>query len=97
MGLRIGSSIVRRAAAIAFIAVLAACSRITQENFAKVDTGMAEQDVLALLGSPTESNSVDVLGVSGTSSRWVGRDAEVTVRFVNGKVAFKSFDKPQTR
>jgi hypothetical protein len=58
---------------------------------------MAEQDVLALLGSPTESNSVDVLGVSGTSSRWVGRDAEVTVRFVNGKVAFKSFDKPQTR
>jgi len=47
-----------------------------------------------LLGAPTESNSVNVLGVSGTSSRWVGRDAVINVRFVNGKVALKSFDKP---
>jgi hypothetical protein len=88
------STIVRLAAAGAFIAILAACSKITQDNFAKVDIGMAEQDVIALLGSPTESNSVDVLGVSGTSSRWVGRDAQITIRFVNGKVAYRAFDKP---
>jgi hypothetical protein len=31
--------------------------------------------------------------VSGTASRWVAGDIVVTVRFVNGKVAFKSFDK----
>ena len=89
--------IVRLAAAVAFIAVVAACSRITQDNFTKVDIGMGERDVLALLGSPTESNSVDVLGVSGTSSRWVGRDAEITIRFVNGKVAYRAFDQPQTK
>lgn len=35
-----------------------------------------------------------VLGVSGTTSRWVGNGATITVRFVNGKVALKSFDKP---
>jgi hypothetical protein len=74
--------------------VLAACSTITQENFSKIDTGMAEQDVLRLLGNPTEINSVDVLGVSRTSSRWVGKDAEITIRFVNGRVATKAFDKP---
>lgn len=91
------SIIVRLAAAVACIAILAACSKITQDNFAKVDIGMAEQDVIGLLGSPTESNSVDVLGVSGTSSRWIGRDAEITIRFVNGKVAYRAFDKPQTR
>ena len=34
-----------------------------------------------------------MLGVSGTASRWVGKDAVITVRFVNGKVAVKSFDK----
>jgi hypothetical protein len=82
------------AAAALFAALLAACSRITQDNFAKIDTGMPEQQVLTLLGSPTESSSVDVLGVSGTSSRWVGKDAEITIRFVNGKVATKAFDKP---
>jgi hypothetical protein len=88
------SRIVPFAAAVVFVAVLAGCSKITQDNFGRIDQGMQERDVLSLLGSPTESSSVDVLGVSGTTSRWVGRDAEITIRFVNGKVATKAFDKP---
>lgn len=80
--------------AIAAALLIAACSKVTQENFAKIQEGMSEQEVTALLGSPTESNSVNVLGVSGTASRWVGRNAVITVRFVNGKVALKTFDKP---
>ena len=88
------STIAPFAAALVFAAVLAGCSKITQENFGRIDQGMQERDVLSLLGSPTESSSVDVLGVSGTTSRWVGRDAEITIRFVNGKVATKAFDKP---
>lgn len=81
---------------IAVLAALAvaACSKVTQENFAKVQEGMSEQEVIALLGPPTESNSVNVLGVSGTASRWITKDTVVTVRFVNGKVALKTFDKP---
>jgi hypothetical protein len=82
------------AVVVALLLALAACSKITQENFAKIEQGMPEQQVVALLGSPTESSSVDVLGVTGTSSRWVGGDAQISVRFVNGKVALKSFDKP---
>ena len=74
--------------------LLAACSKVTQENFARIEEGMTEAQVIGLLGAPTESNSVNVLGVSGTASRWVGGDAVITVRFVNGKVALKSFDKP---
>ena len=88
------SRIVPFAASLVFVAVLAGCSKITQDNFGKIDQGMQEREVLSLLGSPTESSSVDVLGVSGTTSRWVGRDAEITIRFVNGKVATKAFDKP---
>ena len=76
------------------LVVAAGCSRITQENFLKIQEGMTEQEVTSVLGSPTESNSMNVLGVSGTASRWVGNDAEIVVRFVNGKVALKSFDKP---
>jgi len=88
------STIAPFAAALVFAAALAGCSKITQENFGRIDQGMQERDVLSLLGSPSESSSVDVLGVSGTTSRWVGRDAEITIRFVNGKVATKTFDKP---
>jgi hypothetical protein len=83
-----------RCIAVLLVIALAACSKVTQENFARVQDGMTEQEVAAVLGAPTESNSVTVLGVSGTVSRWVGRDSVITVRFVNGKAALKSFDKP---
>ena len=70
------------------------CSKVTPESFAKIQEGMSEQEVIALLGSPSESSSVNILGVSGTASRWVSGDAAISVRFVNGKVALKTFDKP---
>jgi hypothetical protein len=73
--------------------LVAACSRVTADNFEKIQEGMSEPEVRALLGSPTESSSVTVLGVSGSASRWTGRDAEIVVRFINGKVALKTFEK----
>jgi hypothetical protein len=83
-----------RAFAFAGFLLLAACSKITQDNFARIQDGMGEQEVAAILGSPTESSSGSILGISGTSSKWAGSDAEITIRFVNGKVALKSFEKP---
>ncbi len=83
-----------RTLALAALVALSACSKVTQENFAKIRDGMSEQEVQALLGSPTESSSVSVLGLSGTSSRWVAKDAVITVQFVNGKVRLKNFEKP---
>ena len=83
-----------RALAFAAVLLLAACSKVTQENFAKIRDGMSEQEVTAILGSPTESSSGNVLGISGTSSKWAGGDATITIRFVNGKVALRTFDKP---
>jgi hypothetical protein len=76
---------------------LAACTKVTQENYQKVEEGMTEEQVIALLGKPAETNSVSVLGVSGTVSRWVAGDAVITVRFVNGKAGIKSFDKPTAK
>ena len=83
-----------RALVLSALLLLAACSKVTQENFAKVQDGMTEQEVTAILGGPTESSSGSILGISGTSSKWVGGDALITIQFVNGKVALRSFDKP---
>ena len=83
-----------RALVLSALLLLAACSKVTQENFAKVQDGMTEQEVTAILGSPTESSSGSILGISGTSSKWAGGDALITIQFVNGKVALRSFDKP---
>jgi len=86
-----------RALALIALLLLAACSKITQENFAKVQEGMSEPEVTTLLGSPTSSSSVQVLGVSGTHSLWEGSGAVISVRFVNGKVATKSYRTPEVK
>ena len=86
-----------KAVRLLLVLLLAACSRVTADNFDKVQEGMSEAEVRALLGAPTESNSVTVLGMSGTASRWRGRDAEIVVRFINGKVALKTSRRPNKK
>jgi hypothetical protein len=90
MLLRLRSALMATALAL----VVAACSKISEENFAKIQEGMTEQEVLTILGTPTESNGVSVLGVSGAAWRWVGRDAIIVVHFVNGKAALRTLARP---
>jgi SmpA / OmlA family len=74
---------------------LVACSsfKISQENFEKIQTGMSLAQVTAILGEPTESNSVDVAVFSGTVSKWKAGGITITIQFVNGKVVAKQFSK----
>ena len=81
-------------AVLAAALLVAACSKVTQENYAKIRDGMSEKEVHEILGSPTESSTTSVLGISGTSSKWVSGDTVIAIRFVNGQVALSSFDKP---
>ena len=96
---RIGYSVamLKRTLALLALAAVAACSRVSEENFAKIRDGMSEQQVIELLGKPAESSSVNVLGLSGTASKWVESGAVITVQFVNGKVRAKSFDRPAAK
>jgi hypothetical protein len=48
---------------------------IAEEDFLKIRDGMKEEDVIAILGQPTESNSVTILGISETAARWVTSEA----------------------
>lgn len=82
-----------RLTALLLALALAACTKVTQDNYARIQDGMSEQEVHAILGKPAESSSITVLGLSGTSSRWLSGDAVVTIQFANGKVRMKSFDK----
>jgi len=68
-------------------------SKISQENFGKIQTGMALAQVQAILGEPTESSSVDVAVFSGTVSKWKAGDVTITIQFVNGKVVAKQLSK----
>lgn len=84
----------RLLAATALALLLSACSsRIDQENFDRIQAGMTQQEVEAILGSPTESSSTSFGGLSGGSATWTSGDATIAVQFVNGKVQFKQFQR----
>ncbi|OGT57726.1 MAG: hypothetical protein A3F14_04880 [Gammaproteobacteria bacterium RIFCSPHIGHO2_12_FULL_43_28] len=72
---------------------MTACSRITQDNFNKVRPNMTMQEVTAILGTPTSSESIDIGGISGTSAIWEKDDIQITIQFLNDKVLLKNFSK----
>lgn len=84
----------RLLAASALALLLGACgSPINQENFDRIHNGMTQQEVEAILGSPTESSSASFGGLSGGAATWQSKDATITVQFVNGEVQFKQFQR----
>ncbi len=66
------------------------CSKVTKENYTKVESGMTVQQVKDILGNPdeTKSGGVSVLGVGAdtTTMTWKSGDKSITVTFVNDKV-----------
>ncbi len=80
------------AAAVLTLA-LSACSKITAENYAKIDTGMARADVVKILGEPDKTEASSLLGISGENAVWESRGTVITLRLVNGVVLTKDLQK----
>ena len=80
----------RLAAAVVLVAVLAACTTVTRENFERIRDGMNESEVFSILGKPDESANVTLLRVKAVNSKWIGGDYTITVQFVNGRVRAKT-------
>jgi len=87
--------IIQLAVFLLLLFLFAACgSKANESNYNKIEIDMTEEQVKSVLGSPTESSSIQVAGISGTSSKWVGKEGTINVQFLNGKVKAKAFSKP---
>lgn len=62
--------------------VLVACSKLTLENYSKIEVGMKYEDVTHLIGPPDQCD--DVMGVR--SCRWGDDKRSIHVNFVAGQV-----------
>ena len=72
----------RTLALLSFCVLLAACSKITQENYSKISSGMPKAEVEKLLGSPT-----DCSGALGMSSCTCGdQKTFISVQYAGDKV-----------
>jgi hypothetical protein len=78
------------------ILLLACSSKLTQENFDKIHPDMTMNEVVAILGEPTSSQSLNIAGISGTSATWSKNNIEINIQFLNNKVTVKSFRKPKS-
>jgi hypothetical protein len=74
--------------------LLTACgSKVSAENFQRIQTGMTQNEVVALLGEPTETSSVNIAGVSGGMASWKDGGTVISVQFLNDKVQAKQLSK----
>jgi hypothetical protein len=73
-------------APLALALLVAACSKVTAENYAKIKAGMAYPEVTAILGNPASCS--DFAGFK--ACRWGDDKSNVTVRFVGDQVVLHS-------
>ncbi len=72
----------RTLAVLSFCVLLAACSKINQQNYSKLSAGMTKAEVEQLLGSPTECSGA--MGVS--SCTWGDQKSFLSVQYAGDKV-----------
>jgi len=73
---------------------LSACgSKLNEENFDRINNGMPKEEVIAILGQPTETSSLQLGDLSGTSAVWEDGTTRVTIQFINDKVKVKQFTR----
>ncbi len=72
----------RHLALLVGVLLLAACSPITQENFARLEAGMSRAEVEKILGKPGEC--AGALGMS--SCTWGAKHRFISIQFAGDKV-----------
>ncbi|WP_162932296.1 hypothetical protein [Solimonas sp. K1W22B-7] len=75
--------------------LLAGCSRITPENYQKVEAGMKRDAVHAILGKPDEVSGGDLGLLSISTETWNGSKHVIRVSYGGDTVALKHIDPVQ--
>lgn len=72
--------------------LLTACSKVTPDNYAKVDAGMSRDEVYAILGKPDEVSGTALGNLSMSAETWTGGGNTIHITFGGDKVALKTLD-----
>ena len=80
-------------AACLALTVVACGTKVTQENYDLVKSGMTKDEAISILGQPDRSSDVSLGPLSGTTATWDGDEISVTIQFVNEKVALKELER----
>lgn len=74
------------------VVYLVACeSKLSRENFDKIEVGMSMQQVVKILGEPKNVDSIQIGDFSGASATWKDKNAVIIIQFLNNTVKIKTF------
>lgn len=72
------------------LTMVAACSKVNADNYAKVRANMTRIQVYEVLGKPDEVSGGDVGPISMSTETWKGSKETVKITFGGDKVVLKS-------
>ena len=73
-------------ACLLLLALLVACSKVTNENYRKIQVGMDYPLIVQLLGEPARCDAL----LNAKSCTWGSKDKTIDIQFVADKVVFFS-------
>ena len=82
---------------LALLLLLAACSKVTPENYAKIEAGMTREEVYAVLGKPDEVSGGGIGGLTSESETWKGSKHTIHVRFLSGKLIARDIESSNAK
>lgn len=71
---------------------LAACSKATPENYAKLQSGMNRDQVHAVLGTPDEVTGSGIGELTTEGETWKGSTHTIHLRFVSDKLIARDIE-----
>jgi len=77
---------------MAGLLLLAACSRVTPDNYNKIEAGMTRDEVYAALGKPDDVSGSALGSLALSSETWNGSRHRIQVTFVGDKLATKTIE-----
>lgn len=77
--------------ASSLLVLLAACSKVTEENYQLVENGMNMEQVNKIIGKPDVTESTNLAGISTSRSEWHGDDGVISIRYIGEKVRAKNW------
>lgn len=75
----------------ASLLILSGCSKVTKNNYDKIESGMSYDEVVKLIGSPEGCD--EAFGI--TSCEWKSGKARINVKLVSDQVTFTSANNLQ--
>ena len=66
-------------------------ANVTKENFDKLTNNMEKEEVIKILGNPTQTKDSEAQGIKNEGATWKGSAGDIDIVFVKNKIFSKNW------